>query len=280
VRVVLLFLLVLPLIAQSQDDEAICRSVFALANERGWSTLPIGDIVVEVGKTFLGAPYEPHTLEQPGDERLVVNLRTFDCVTFVESVLALARCIKSNTPTFDAFATELLRIRYRGGVLDGYASRLHYFSEWMEDAEAKDIAARSTARLDGKSFEKTINWMTTHHNSYPRLSDAAVHAAMETIERRLSKRDLRYIPGNHVGNADIRNGDIVGIMTNLSGLDISHTGIAVRTAAGEVRYMHAPNVKGSVNITPIPLGTYVAKNKSAIGIMISRPIESRKEDDK
>jgi hypothetical protein len=46
-----------------------------------------------VASTFVGTPYEPGTLELPGPERLVVNLRTFDCVTLVEHALVLARLI-------------------------------------------------------------------------------------------------------------------------------------------------------------------------------------------
>jgi len=41
---------------------------------------------------FPGAPYQTGTLEMPGREKLVVNLHAFDCTTFVETVLALARC--------------------------------------------------------------------------------------------------------------------------------------------------------------------------------------------
>ena len=37
---------------------------------------------------------------------------------------------KGNT-TFDDYKAELEKIRYRDGVIDGYASRLHYFCDWI-----------------------------------------------------------------------------------------------------------------------------------------------------
>ena len=46
--------------------------------------------MLEIGKFFLGTPYVAGTLETKGAEHLVVNLREYDCVTFVENVVALA----------------------------------------------------------------------------------------------------------------------------------------------------------------------------------------------
>ncbi|MGD9771744.1 MAG: N-acetylmuramoyl-L-alanine amidase-like domain-containing protein, partial [Parabacteroides sp.] len=51
--------------------------------------LPLQDLVVQTALYFEGTPYVASTLEQT-PEQLVVNLREFDCTTFVESVLALS----------------------------------------------------------------------------------------------------------------------------------------------------------------------------------------------
>ena len=57
-------------------------------------TLTPGEAVARLGETFVGTTYTPGTLEVPGPERLVVNLRELDCVTFIENVLALVRLIR------------------------------------------------------------------------------------------------------------------------------------------------------------------------------------------
>ncbi len=71
------------------------------------------------------------SLEKDGDEQLVINLTGLDCTTFLENSLALARCIKKGTTSFEDYLEELQFIRYRDGVIDGYTSRLHYFSDWI-----------------------------------------------------------------------------------------------------------------------------------------------------
>jgi hypothetical protein len=84
------------------EDSLIVVRLFEEARGQDVRGKSVGEIMVWVGKQFIGAPYVPHTLELPGEEQLVINLREFDCVTFVESVLALAQCIKGQSWTFDA----------------------------------------------------------------------------------------------------------------------------------------------------------------------------------
>ncbi|NNK19492.1 MAG: DUF1460 domain-containing protein, partial [Maribacter sp.] len=87
-----------------------------------------GKTIVAVGKTFLGTPYVAKTLEIGEIETLVVNLQGLDCTTYVENVLAFSLLLREGKSDFDAFTNNLETIRYKNGKLDGYASRLHYFS--------------------------------------------------------------------------------------------------------------------------------------------------------
>ncbi|HEV7587684.1 MAG TPA: N-acetylmuramoyl-L-alanine amidase-like domain-containing protein, partial [Longimicrobium sp.] len=108
---------------------------------------PMGRAVVRVGELALGAPYRPNTLEQylaapgasPLREPLTAYLTGFDCVTLVESTLAIARAAALPRAGWDDFAREIERMRYRGGVRAGYTSRLHYFSEWIADSARRGL---------------------------------------------------------------------------------------------------------------------------------------------
>ena len=80
------------------------------------------------GKKFLGIPYVAHTLELGEKEHLIVNLHGLDCTTFVETVVALSMCDQQNQRTFDDFCKNLTTIRFRGGKMTDYTSRLHYFT--------------------------------------------------------------------------------------------------------------------------------------------------------
>src|SRR5690606_28040169 len=128
----------------------------------------------------------------PGPERLVIDLREFDCVTYAETVLALSRMVRAGVYDFDTFKRELARIRYRGAVIDGYDSRLHNYSEWISDNEAKGIVQDITRELGGVPDDEPIDFMSRNAGSYPKLSDPTNLEAIRATEQRLSQT-TRYV---------------------------------------------------------------------------------------
>ncbi len=58
----------------SEEDVDICNAKFELAFDKNLAEKPMGDIIVEVGKSFIGTDYLSHGLEKDGDEELVINL--------------------------------------------------------------------------------------------------------------------------------------------------------------------------------------------------------------
>src|SRR5262245_4452684 len=124
---------------QSRTDEEICAEKFGIARRESLEARPIGEVMVAIGTSFLKTPYLAHSLEAPGPEALVMNLRGLDCVTFVENTLALSRCTKLGQYNYEQDRMQLQLIRYRGGKIDGYPSRLHYFSDWIFDNAEKKV---------------------------------------------------------------------------------------------------------------------------------------------
>ena len=258
--------------AGATDEEIVART-FALAARRGLVGDDIGEIVDIIGSSFIGTPYGAHTLEVPGPERLVINLREFDCTTFVENTLALSRCARAGTPTFDAFKEQLQKIRYRGGVIREYPSRLHYFIDWIADNVAKGIVRNITFDLGGVSVTKPIDFMTTHPASYRQLADKSNLEAIAEIEKRLSSQSYTVLPKQAIAPAGsrIKSGDIVALATSTQGLDVTHVGFAVRSA-GAVKFLHAPLSGGSVELSDHALSDYVAAITKATGIIVARPL--------
>ena len=257
-------------------DRAIFDQTMQLARSERLDTLPIGRIMARVGESFVGTPYVPGTLEQPGPERLVVNLRELDCVTFVENVLALSRLIREPGPqqaTFDAFLQELTRIRYRDGELSGYPSRLHYFSEWISENGRLGLVRDVTEQIGGVRDDEPITFMTAHADRYPALADSANLAAIARTEQRLSQQPRFYVPEGGLEQAmeRIEVGDIIAATSTLDGLDISHTGIAVRRD-GRIHLMHAPLVGDSVEISDQPLADRIKRIEGQDGVMVARPL--------
>lgn len=256
-----------------ETDEEIVAKTFDLAARRGLAGEQIGEIIAVIGESFIGTPYEAHTLEVPGPEHLVVDLRTFDCTTFVETTLALSRCVRLAAPNFPAFREQLQKIRYRDGIIHGYPSRLHYFIDWIGNNEAKGIVRNVTHELGGVAITKPIDFMTTHVSAYHQLADKANVAAVAQAEKRLSSHPYVVLPKQSIDSAtpEIQNGDIIALATSMEGLDVSHVGFAVRTG-NVVKFLHAPLSGGSVTLSEHPLPDYVAGLSKATGIIVARPL--------
>src|SRR5690606_714206 len=262
-----------PPATEDPRDLEIFAEKLASARAERLDTLPIGEIIVRLGVTFVGTPYKPGTLEVPGPERLVINLRELDCVTFVENVLALSRLVRAGETDFDAFRAELTRMRYRDGVSDGYPSRLHYFSEWIADNERKGLVRDITRELGGVLDPEPIRFMSTHVEAYRQLSDPANLEAIRRIEEELSERPRYYIPEDRIAEVAplIRNGDIIAATSTLEGLDIAHTGVAL-WKDGELYLLHAPLVGRAVEISAVPLAERIKGLEKQDGIMVARPL--------
>ncbi|HEY6951198.1 MAG TPA: N-acetylmuramoyl-L-alanine amidase-like domain-containing protein [Bacteroidota bacterium] len=263
------------LFAPQDKDELLCDSKFQLAVSKSWEKLPINKVIVNVGKTFLGTPYVANVLEAPGAEHLVINMRGLDCVSFYENSLVLARCIKKQKTTFEDYKKELQFIRYRGGVIDGYASRLHYTSDYFYDDEKKGIWKLVTKDLGGIPYKKKLNFMSTHPEQYRQIRESEeVRKQIEHMEQEIANHAMYYIPKERVAEiADkILDGDILGITTDIEGIDTSHTGIVV-WQDGKPHFMHAPLAGKTVQISDKILPDYLAGNKRQTGIMIARPLE-------
>ena len=256
-----------------EADREIFTRTMRRALDARLDTLPVGDRVVALGRWFVGAPYTPGTLETL-PERLVVNLREFDCVTYVEVVLAMARVLDGGEPTFDRYLDELRRIRYRDGRIEGYATRLHYFSEWIQDNERMGVVRDVTREIGGVPTDEPIDFMSSNREEYPALEDPETLARILAVEERLTARTRYYVPEARIADVApaIRDGDIIAITSALRGLDIAHTGFAL-WIDGRLHFMNAPLVGKDVRISTLPLAERVARIEGQDGIMVGRPVE-------
>jgi hypothetical protein len=259
--------------ARDDADREIFRARMAWAKSERLDTLPLGEIAARLGRTFVGTTYTPNTLDVDGTEHLVINLRELDCVTFVENMLAMARMVEAGSNDFDAYRAELTRIRYRGGVLDGYPSRLHYFSDWIFDNQAKGVVRDVTRTLGGVQDTEKVDFMSTHPASYRQLADPANLAAIRRTEQTINGRARYYIPEDRIAEAasGIKNGDVIAATSTVKGLDVAHTGLAL-WVNGKLHLLHAPLVGKSVEISELPIAERIRGIKGQDGIMVARPV--------
>ncbi|HEX9251836.1 MAG TPA: N-acetylmuramoyl-L-alanine amidase-like domain-containing protein, partial [Ignavibacteriaceae bacterium] len=260
----------------SEKDVEICNSKFKFAVDKSLSEKPINEVIIEIGKSFLGTDYIAHTLEKEGDEQLVINLTGLDCTTFLETSLTLARCIKKGKTSFEDYQNELAFIRYRDGKLDQYPSRLHYFSDWIYNNQQKGIVKDITKEIGGKEINFKVNFMSENPKYYKQLKENPDFIpVISKQEKEINSRQYYYIPQEDIEKLEskIHSGDLIALTTSDKGLDIGHVGLAVKMDDGRIHFLHAPLSGSKVQITEMPLSDYTKKIKKHTGIIVLRVLE-------
>ncbi|MCM1482806.1 MAG: DUF1460 domain-containing protein [Muribaculaceae bacterium] len=222
-----------------------------------------------LAKCFLDTPYKEGTLE--GEPELVtVNVEEFDCMTFVETVLAMEMTLDERRTSWMDFVYNLEKLRYRGGTADGYTSRLHYVSDWVVDNTHKGIMQDVTDRVANASSQiKTLDFMTSNRDKYPALKDDETFQKMKNAEVGYRSHKIPYIKTQGVHEANLRPGDIAAVTTSIKNLDATHIGF-ITMINGVPHLLHASSKAGKVIIDPLPLQTYLRRSKQNTGIRVIR----------
>ncbi|PIW69256.1 MAG: DUF1460 domain-containing protein [Ignavibacteriales bacterium CG12_big_fil_rev_8_21_14_0_65_30_8] len=261
----------------TQKDVEIFKNLINKAQQDSLQNESIGKIIVEIGKQFIGTDYIAHSLEVGDKEDIVVNLRNFDCTTFLDNSLVLARLIKSNDTSFTDYTKELTKERYRNGKLNQYPSRLHYFTDWIYDAEKRGLIKNISKEIGGKLYCKKIFFMSKNYKLYKQLSNEKFLEEIKQTEKEINKRKYYYVSKEMISKVEdkIKTGDLIAITTSVEGLDIAHVGIAIRMEDGRIHYLHAPNIGQKVKISEKPLSDYLMGNNAQTGIMVARALEPK-----
>jgi hypothetical protein len=254
----------------SESDSIIATEVMhEVSSEIPQASTP--ELVMALSVKFLGTPYVAHTLEVKEPEQLVINLSGMDCTTFVEQMLAMAMAIKQSDSPFDDFTQMLACIRYRDGIIDGYPSRLHYFTEWLNHNAAKGMLEILSNELGMEPHNSQVFFMTNNSGSYRQLKNAAFIEKMKEVEKNVSGYEMKYIPKGKIRDIEtkIKDGDIIAFTTDIDGLDVSHTGFAI-FQNDRLHLLHASTRTNMVEISPVPLDEYLAPLRRVTGILVAR----------
>jgi len=269
-----------------EDRQRLTSWAATLRAERlAQSEVPVGRAATRVGELAVGTPYVAFTLEEylraggsaSDTEPLTLSLTRFDCVSLVESCLAISRVADDNgAPTWERFGHEMERMRYRNAERREYASRLHYFSEWITDGARRGLLRDLGATLGGVEDARPLRFMTEHRSSYPGLADDAVFRAIGEMERSLDDEPRHVVPTDRIRDVSdrIETGDVLAFATTIPGLDVTHAAFAYRDANGVLRVLHAPLSGGAVEVTTATLPEYVAAIRRSTGILVARPLRA------
>ena len=238
--------------------------------------------MILAAKALLDQPYVAGT-QEGREERLRIYLTKTDCILFAETCLGLVRTVQLCGPlaSFEDLAGTLRRTRYRDGVVDGYASRLHYTTEWIRQGERNGFFRDLSEELGGVQDTRPICFMSENPDSYAPLKGESSYAQenlrqIRAMEARVNGLPRWYIPKEKLSEVEdrIRSGDILCLATSIDGLDYSHVVIAYREKPGApLGFIHASTSAKKVIVEPRSLQAYLQANKRATGISVLRVSE-------
>lgn len=197
-----------------------------------------------LSRQFLGRSYEPNPLIGSAStaEVFSASLDGFDCVTYIETVLALA--LASNV---DDFTEWLRKIRYEGGRVE-WERRNHYMTRWIRNnAREGIIRPVSMPAVPTLTRERILNVV-------PGL--APQRTKMKCVPRRAVTRLERHL----------QTGDLIFFASTRQHLDVFHAGIIVR--GKKVSMRHASRSKGRV--VEQELSDFLEANRMT-GVIVMRP---------
>jgi hypothetical protein len=263
-----------------------------------WQKLDLGDRLQIVAQAFIGESYRANLLDQGADEQAFVSLHEFDCVLFLETVLSVTSALStvdlSALSAYPESSTErsapipaqelnlventtfqtIQRYRYRDGKLNDYCSRLHYFSDWVLDNQQRGLVKD----IGTVPLKRSLNFMTQNWKKYPPIVKTpslknCIKATELSISQKLQAGQLNYIPIEDLQQQEstLRSGDLVGLVTNLDGLDVTHSGFLYRKGPQSLAGLLHASVRSGIKISP-NLEKYVRGVDGAIGIIVARPI--------
>jgi N-acetylmuramoyl-L-alanine amidase-like len=205
----------------------------------------VGSRIDVLSRRFLGCPYKPNPLIGSADtaEVFTASLDGFDCVTYIETVVALARA--SNV---DDFTQWLRKIRYERGRVQ-WERRNHYMTLWIRNNIRKGIIRPvSMPTVPIISRERVLNVV-------PGL------AAQRTRVKCVPKPAVPRL------QTHLHSGDLIFFVSTRRNLDVFHCGIIVCDGK-RVLMHHASRSQGLV--VEQELSGFLKANRMT-GVIVVRP---------
>jgi hypothetical protein len=194
---------------------------------------------------FLGYPYLTNPLIGSADtpEVFTASLEAFDCVTYIETMIALAHASE-----FDDFSDALRRIRYRNGRID-WSSRNHYSTGWIRSNLREGILQSISLRM------------------VPTIAKERVLNVVNGLPARRIR--MKWVPKAAFSRVEphLKTGDLIFFVSTRKNLDVFHAGIIVRFGS-RLLMRHASRSQGGV--VEQELWKFLKANRMA-GVMVARP---------
>ena len=207
----------------------------------------VGNRIEVLSRQFLGLPYQINPLIGAADtpEVFTVSLDAFDCVTYMETVLALS--FASNA---EEFREWLRKIRYEGGRI-AWERRNHYMTGWIRsNVRAGVLRPLALPGTDVIVKDRTLNGVPGLHPVRSRFACVPKRAIGKLMRR-------------------LETGDLIFFASTRKHHDVFHCGIIV-SDGDRVLVRHAS--RSSEAVVEQDLSEFLKANRMA-GVIVVRPKE-------
>lgn len=203
----------------------------------------------EISASFLNTPYKANVLigSYNKKEELVIDFANLDCFTYIDYVEAI-----KESKNYKEFKENLVKIRYKKSQIT-YENRNHFFTDWITQNGFKNITSKVS-----QNSKKTTKYLNKKDDKNLYLKGININ-----------KREFEYLEPQFVDKnflQKLKNGDYIGIYTNLKGLDVTHTGIIIKKD-GKTFFRHASSKKSNRKVVDKLFVDYVKKTP---GILVLR----------
>ncbi|HYL59898.1 MAG TPA: N-acetylmuramoyl-L-alanine amidase-like domain-containing protein [Candidatus Acidoferrales bacterium] len=201
-----------------------------------------------LSRQLVGRPYKSNPLIGSADtaEVFTAALDGFDCVTYIETVLALARAT-----TVADFIECLRKIRYEHGRIH-WRRRNHYSIVWIRNnARAGIVRPLSAPTVPTVARQRVLNVV-------PGL--APLRTRVRCVPKSATPRLER----------SLQNGDLIFFASTRMNLDVFHAGIIVR---GGERVLMRHASRSRARVVEQRLREFLKSNRMA-GVIVVRPLEN------
>jgi hypothetical protein len=212
--------------------------------DRAKTNTSLSERIRLISAQLMGYPYILHPLigSPTKPEMFVTRMDGFDCVTYVETVLALAE-----SKNIDDFPERLREIRYEDGVVNWH-KRLHYTTEWS------DYHIRRGILIDLTVGEGTIE----------RIKRLDYLPGLQPKVGRFRYFPTRMLP---LLSRRLMDGDLIYFVSTRKGLDVFHVGLLIKNS-DHFHLRHAAHSRRAV--VEQELYDFVRANQMS-GFIITRP---------
>lgn len=220
--------------------------------------------LVALGTYFIGRPYSHMALSKANPEEVYYSFLDFDCVTYIENMLAL---FLSNGDEI-AFQRHLIDFRYFSSNDIRYETRMHYLSSAFEKWQQMGIISRIQVSNE-HVLKKNIHYLSSYLIGKNLSIDLN---QIKNTEQAISKEPISFVDRKNVSQMlpILKSGDIVAFLSKRSDLDFKHVGF-ITMKDGTAHLLHASQEKKVICISDEDLATYILKHPTMIGIQVFRP---------